>query len=904
MGERLGRGASGVVFAATDEVLGREVALKWLPLGALSARARQRVLREARVIARVQHPGVAALFDLILDGETALLVLERAAGETLRARLEREGALPWIRACRIVERAARAAGAAHAAGVVHRDLKPENLMVTLEDQVKLLDFGLAAVLEGGAARGLAGTAGYQAPEQLCERASPASDQYALALILVEASTGRRHTPRDPLPRTWPRALRAVVARALSAEPAARWPSCDDFAARLASVTRPARGAWLSATFALMASALAGTQSSAPADPEWSVALAASEPPPPLQVACPQLSVPDPRDGWQGAAAANIVCKQARALLGGERERALPPAALLELPNAPGPELPRDPYGAVDARPRALTRALDSGRVVIDGDLAQLSSGVRVALRAEWQGQTRARASATGPLASAATRATRDLLAALYASAQIDPHGPSSTVVFAEAAAATGGALGEARSMLERDVPDDPRGLMLSVRMGWGMGDTRVPAPPELWDGSVGELSATSTAHVLLGGSESPASLADRLLAERGDAMASEEALALVRAEATLRLLAGEREQARSLALAAAEQDPWDAPWSVLAHASFGRPEFATLSRAHCAWAPEAADAWNIAAHVDFAEHERTDVIERAYLLGESFPLYAGNYGVRLALDGRLDEAKLVMAKLELGNAGQRAAAGRLSTELALAEGRVLGAFERGAAVLARLDNIGSIDTGDVGLLALFVELGVLLGRGEEAARLIFDHFVAPEPARVDRGPFAAQAIAHACAYATREVAERCFARLDRLASERHFLMPGTGDAAAYLEGARAFAAGDLRGAARAFRRIQTDLGGRASVAAVALERAGELSHAERLDPPKSGMFGGKSLSHARAARRALLRGDCDTARELARGIAPALSALDVEVAVSKELERTLARCCTPGPRCARGSGER
>ena len=142
----LGEGGMGEVYRATDTRLGRTVALK--VLGAETVRdpaARERFEREARLIARLQHPHICVLHDVGVEGDTPYLVMELLAGETLDARLTR-GRLPLDDALAIGAQVAQALDAAHRQGIAHRDLKPANVMLVKGARgtdAKLLDFGVA-----------------------------------------------------------------------------------------------------------------------------------------------------------------------------------------------------------------------------------------------------------------------------------------------------------------------------------------------------------------------------------------------------------------------------------------------------------------------------------------------------------------------------------------------------------------------------------------------------------------------------------------------------------------------------------------------------------------------------------------------------------------------------------------
>ncbi|EYF07304.1 protein kinase domain-containing protein [Chondromyces apiculatus] len=202
----LGRGGMGVVFAAEDVTLGRDVALKVLPWSGDEGR-RRRFLREARSAAALSDPGIATIFDVGEADGWVFIAMELIRGETLRAVLERRPvrgrALPGEEVRRVARAIARALAKAHAAGVVHRDLKPENVMIADDGQVKLLDFGLAKVaraesMPGGlstteTAEGrILGTPGYMSPEQAKGWPVDArSDVFSFGVLLYELLTGRR-----------------------------------------------------------------------------------------------------------------------------------------------------------------------------------------------------------------------------------------------------------------------------------------------------------------------------------------------------------------------------------------------------------------------------------------------------------------------------------------------------------------------------------------------------------------------------------------------------------------------------------------------------------------------------------------------------------------------------------------
>jgi serine/threonine protein kinase len=191
----VGRGGMGAVWLARDTVLGRDVALKRIGLmpGAQSPDL-QRAEREARLAARLNHPHVVAVYDLVEDDADTWLVMEYVEGITLGALVRRDGALAPDHAGALARQAADALAAAHDAGVVHRDVKPSNMMVDPAGRVKLTDFGIArAVADASLTQtGLVtGSPAYLAPEVASgASATAASDVWSLGATLFHLLAGR------------------------------------------------------------------------------------------------------------------------------------------------------------------------------------------------------------------------------------------------------------------------------------------------------------------------------------------------------------------------------------------------------------------------------------------------------------------------------------------------------------------------------------------------------------------------------------------------------------------------------------------------------------------------------------------------------------------------------------------
>jgi eukaryotic-like serine/threonine-protein kinase len=191
----IGRGGMGAVWLGRDEVLGRDVALKrvgWAPGGSSPDLARAE--REARLAARLNHPHVVAVYDLVTEGPDQWLVMEHVDGRTLAGLVQQQGALRPDTAAAVLRQAADALAAAHAAGIVHRDVKPSNILVAPDGQVKLSDFGIARA-EADASltqTGLVtGSPAYLSPEVASgQLAQPASDVWSLGATLFHALAGR------------------------------------------------------------------------------------------------------------------------------------------------------------------------------------------------------------------------------------------------------------------------------------------------------------------------------------------------------------------------------------------------------------------------------------------------------------------------------------------------------------------------------------------------------------------------------------------------------------------------------------------------------------------------------------------------------------------------------------------
>ena len=212
----LGAGGMGEVYRARDTRLGRDVALKILPES--FARETDRLRRfeqEARAVAALNHPNILAIHDIGEQNGAPFLVSELLEGESLRAALDR-GSLPQRKTIEYGVQIAQGLAAAHDKGIVHRDLKPENVFITKDGRIKILDFGLAKLVQSGggdasdatltsehtAAGVVMGTASYMAPEQVRGQApDPRTDIFSFGTVLYEMLSGTRAFRRDTAAET-------------------------------------------------------------------------------------------------------------------------------------------------------------------------------------------------------------------------------------------------------------------------------------------------------------------------------------------------------------------------------------------------------------------------------------------------------------------------------------------------------------------------------------------------------------------------------------------------------------------------------------------------------------------------------------------------------------------------------
>jgi len=255
--EKIGRGGMGVVYLGVDETLDRHVAIKAISPELVEEDLVRRFRAEAVMLAKVNHPNIAMVYELFRDDDRLLMVMELVRGQTFEQLMEHTGPMPIERAAALAGQILDALGHAHRAGIVHRDLKPANLMLTDAGIVKVMDFGIARIsgTERMTSDGfMVGTPAYMAPEQVRgDEVDGRADLYAAGVVIYRLLTGklpfkadtavaminsqlndRPTSPRD-VRTDLPQWLDTAVMRSLAKRPEDRYQTADEFRRALNSL---------------------------------------------------------------------------------------------------------------------------------------------------------------------------------------------------------------------------------------------------------------------------------------------------------------------------------------------------------------------------------------------------------------------------------------------------------------------------------------------------------------------------------------------------------------------------------------------------------------------------------------------------------------------------------------------
>ena len=637
---------------------------------------------------------------------------------------------------------------------------------------------------------------------------------------------------------------------------------------------------------------------------WPRAAASSSPlaQPGAVIACPILAVDgDVREsGWLGAAAASLACERARVILGGSPSRTLLPAELLDLPAQITDDFPIDPYGAPDARGKTSDAAQRRSDAYLDGKVTRLANGFRVefALKAP-DGREIARGVGEGVGLHAAVRAAMDPLVAANAiptalvldRAVADysrAWNVATMLAYVDLTLAlknNAGALGAECERFARSHPgSDDREQFARYECAFTLGKELPAVTFGAAPTTPGAETARARIEHMVSQQPNPAAIARLKQLYRDETSPwGQSSLA-----ATLSCLLKKVHDpaATDWAQRAVQRAPrnatgeWCAPWDQLATLSKNRH---AVTRAIQAWEPWHPYLWLNEEGARAVEYAR-----RGYVLSPFDTQVADVYASHLIRAGRLEEARSVA----LDVAGGGHSIHLLAKDLLLV--RLAAGKARFGEALTLSSESMRVQTGDAGwaltqrlqLASWALALAVVIGREHEIADAAVAAFVTPEPPPVDGAHVEVQRwLATICMYASPAIASACFARLEvRLPSLSGAEFTST---TAYAEGARRYAAGDLRGAADTWRPLvgDHDYGSLAEAMVRAFAATGDHAIVDGIVVRSNdGVFNGASMVTVRAAQAALARGDRGEAARLAAVVIAAWSAADVKPPVLVELQ--------------------
>ena len=637
------------------------------------------------------------------------------------------------------------------------------------------------------------------------------------------------------------------------------------------------------------------------------------------LACPIFAASgvDEPAGWLGAAAAGIFCERARIVLGGEPARTLVAPELLGLPAQPIDRFPEDPYAAPEARARSIEAARRRAAAYVDGQVARDGSGFRVAVAVcRPDGAVIDRAEGRGRALYEAVRAAMEGLVqrgALPEAPALDPtvaafsraHEVGGALALLDLSLAmannAGGLAGECARVAARSAGLAEQGPGERFRCAYTLG---LPTPqvvlPPADPASPGAFAARARVEHMVHHADDPEIAAE--LARLFQREATPWGRSVLAATASCLVQAADPQRAAELALLAVQAEPKNstgefcAPWIQLAYVTSGTASTGPALRAMQAWEPWEGYGWLFQAKLPGDPARSLAYHRRAYLLSPFDTYVADELGGRLLASGAREEARGIALALSSGSYPVH----RLEADLLLV--RIEASEARFGAALARAMRAMVVDPGDAGWVRVqrleiawrALQIALVLGRAPAIADLITGRFLDPEPPPLDGAHLdVLLRLTAVCAYASPEVAPRCFTRFRALRGQLSGgILPDTD---AFTEGAERYARGDFAAAARAFRPLVRQPGPFVEVLAEAMietfERTGERDLVARLEAAiadRTAELNGASLAVVRAARRAAVAGDHAKARELARRVVDAWSVADEPVPVLAEMRQLAA----------------
>jgi serine/threonine-protein kinase len=631
------------------------------------------------------------------------------------------------------------------------------------------------------------------------------------------------------------------------------------------------------------------------------AVALAPPPAPLAapgavLACPQLrasGVEEPA-GWLGAAASSLACMRAQMRMGGRTARVLVPAELLDLPREAVDGFPEDPFGANEARERAVSAAKGRGAAWLDGDVARDGDGFRVALvlRASGDGRELARGEGRDAVL---VRAVRGAMDPIERAGGI-PAAPDGDPFLVEWYGARTGAAAEAlvdgfivyvtdqtklaeecASLLARTdlTPQTARTATMVCTRGPSEGNALTALDTSSPGALLASIEGDDPAHTKARSAPEEIALVDAAIAKTHD---REGRALLFEIEAQIHEMHGDLERAGESVLRSIHEDPkaidgFSSAWQHISwlHAT------SNAAGASIAWAPWSTEAYCFRATQTDDTALKVRYTKRDHVLSP-YRIWTEAVAEYLLYDGKRDEARAVSAE---------ANSDALRVLIDASDARFGHALARAKDALAQ--TAPSEAYAAMYAAANAAQVALILGRDAD--------FVAPlVPKYVDHAGevdvLTAWLIARSCVLAPRAAATACIAKLRELAGTRLMFLQDAGT----FDGFVRFAARDWAGAAAAWRPFAAhptwQLDDVRDLVSTAFERAGEDDLSARIDAPalaRPGRGNGVELAWVREARRAAKRGDAAPARKRAQEVIDAWSVADVEVPAVREMRKLITR---------------